>query len=77
MVLDKGDAVGSGSTSASSAVVRFGFSTEPGVVAAYESGHGHDTDPVLVDCPLIGRSLEPGAFSRNRTGSLTSGTVLG
>ena len=47
------------------------------LIGACESGHDHDTDPVRVDCHLIGRSLDLGAFSRNRTGSVTSGTVLG
>ena len=39
VVVDKGDAVGGGSTSSSSAVVRFSFSTLAGVVAAWESKH--------------------------------------
>ena len=47
------------------------------LIGACESGHDHDTDPVRVGCHLIGRSLDLGAFSRNRTGSVTSGTVLG
>ena len=39
VVVDKGDAVGSGSTSSSSAVVRFNFSTLAAVTAAWESAH--------------------------------------
>ena len=39
IVLDKGDAVGGGSTSASSAVIRFNYSTLAGVTAAWESAH--------------------------------------
>ena len=39
LVVDKGDAVGGGSTSASSAVVRFSYSTLAGVTAAWESRH--------------------------------------
>jgi len=39
MVVDKGDAVGGASTSASSSVVRFNYSTRDGVVAAWESAH--------------------------------------
>ena len=37
LVLDKGEAVGGGSTSASSAVIRFNYSTHAGVTAAWES----------------------------------------
>ena len=39
LVVDRGDAVGAGSTSASSAVVRFNYSTLAGVIAAWESAH--------------------------------------
>ena len=39
LVLDKGDSVGGGSTSASSAVIRFNYSTHAGVTAAWESRH--------------------------------------
>ena len=39
LVVDRGDAVGAGSTSASSAVVRFNYSTLAGVTAAWESAH--------------------------------------
>ena len=39
LILDKGEAVGGGSTSASSAVIRFNYSTLAGVTAAWESGH--------------------------------------
>ncbi|WP_338760085.1 FAD-dependent oxidoreductase [Nocardia vulneris] len=38
-VVDKGGGVGFGSTSASSAIVRFNFSTRAGVAAAWESQH--------------------------------------
>ena len=38
-VVDKGSAVGGGSTSSSSAVVRYNFSTLAGVTAAWESAH--------------------------------------
>jgi glycine/D-amino acid oxidase-like deaminating enzyme len=38
VVVDKGPAAGAGSTSASSAIVRFHYSTRPGVVASWESG---------------------------------------
>jgi len=38
-VVDKGEAVGGGSTSASSALIRFNYSTRSGVVAAWESLH--------------------------------------
>lgn len=37
VVIDRNAAVGAGSTSASSAVVRFHYSTRPGVIAAWES----------------------------------------
>lgn len=39
VVVDKGDAVGGGSTSASSAVVRTNYSTRDGVLAAWEATH--------------------------------------
>ena len=38
-VIDKGESVGGGSTSASSALIRFYYSTRSGVVAAWESFH--------------------------------------
>ena len=47
------------------------------LIEACESGHDHNTNPVRVDCHLIGRSLDLGTFSRNGTGSVTSGIVLG
>jgi sarcosine oxidase subunit beta len=40
VVIDRGKAVGGGSTSASSAIVRFHYSTRAGVVAAWESKFG-------------------------------------
>jgi sarcosine oxidase subunit beta len=39
VVVDKGTAVGAGSTSCSSAIVRFNYSTWTGVVTAWESAH--------------------------------------
>ena len=39
LVVDKGESVGGGSTSASSALIRFNYSTRSGVVAAWESFH--------------------------------------
>lgn len=39
LVVDRGNAVGGGSTSASSSVVRFNYSTLAGVTAAWESAH--------------------------------------
>jgi sarcosine oxidase, subunit beta len=41
-VVDRGPSAGSGSTSASSAIVRFNYSTWTGVVAAWESKHAWD-----------------------------------
>ena len=39
VVLDKGDAVGGGSTSASSSIIRFTYSTLDGVIASWEAMH--------------------------------------
>ena len=39
VVVDKGPGAGTGSTSASSAIVRFNYSTRTGVAAAWESKH--------------------------------------
>ena len=39
VVLDKGDAVGGGSTSASSSIIRFNYSTLDGCIAAWEAMH--------------------------------------
>jgi glycine/D-amino acid oxidase-like deaminating enzyme len=72
-VVDKGDAVGGGSTGSSSAVVRFNFSTLAGVVAAWESKHrweawaehlGHVAGPLarFHRSPMV--FLEPPDFAR-------------
>ncbi|WP_395659791.1 NAD(P)/FAD-dependent oxidoreductase [Nocardioides sp.] len=54
LVVDKGPGAGFGSTSASSAIIRFHYSTFTGVAAAWEAGHlwtdwtahlGHDEQP--------------------------------
>ncbi|MEE2768873.1 MAG: FAD-dependent oxidoreductase [Actinomycetota bacterium] len=80
VVVDKGDAVGGGSTGASSAVVRFGFSTEAGVVAAWESKHRWEAWADHLGLPQRDRGsgplarfhqtgmlfLEPEGFPRNR-----------
>jgi len=47
------------------------------LIDACEAGHDHDTIPVTTWCDRIDRSLDLGAFSRLRTGSATTGTVLG
>ena len=47
------------------------------LVLACESGHDHDYDPVQVSCYLTGETLDLGAFSRNRTDTISSGTVIG
>ena len=79
VVVDKGDAVGGGSTRASSAVVRFGFSTEAGVVAAWESKHRWEAWADHLGVPQGGRGsgslacfhqtgmlfLEPEGFPRD------------
>ena len=78
VVVDRGDAVGAGSTSTSSAVVRFNYSTLAGVTAAWESAHrwadwanhlGVDSRsesraPLarFVQCPMV--FLEPPNFPR-------------
>ena len=69
VVLDKGDAVGGGSTSASSAVVRFGFSTESGVVAAWESKHRWEAWADHLGLPEGGTGADPLARF-HRTGML-------
>ncbi len=47
------------------------------LVDACEAGHDHDADPVTTWCDRIDRPLDLGAFSRLRSGSATTGTVLG
>ncbi len=47
------------------------------LVDACEAGHDHDAEPVTTWCDRIGQSLDLGAFSRLRSGSATTGTVLG
>jgi len=47
------------------------------LVEADEAGRDHDADPVQVPLPHTGRSLDLGAFSRNRPPTATTGTVLG
>lgn len=48
------------------------------LIAACESGHDHDTDPVTVACPITGRQLNIGFYSRNREINRDSSfTVLG
>lgn len=70
-VVDRGPAAGSGSTSASSAVVRFNYSTFAGVAAAWESKHawedwsGH-----------LGGGDEAGLARLRITGGLTLDTPL-
>ncbi|MCY3851116.1 MAG: FAD-dependent oxidoreductase [Acidimicrobiaceae bacterium] len=75
-VVDKGEAVGAGSTSASSSVVRTSYSTLDGVTAAWESTHawqafeshvGEITGPVarFVRCGML--MLAAPGFDRERT----------
>ena len=47
------------------------------LVDACEAGHDHDADPVTTWCDRIDRPLDLGALSRLRSGSATTGTVLG
>ena len=47
------------------------------IVDACEAGHDHDADPVSTRCDRIGRDLDLGAFSRLRSITKTTGTVLG
>ena len=79
VVVDKGDAVGGGSTGSSSAVVRFNFSTLAGVVAAWESKHrweawaehlGHVAGPLarFHRSPMV--FLEPPDFARREAVAL-------
>ncbi|MDG2428220.1 MAG: FAD-dependent oxidoreductase [Acidimicrobiales bacterium] len=83
LVVDRGGAVGAGSTSASSAVVRFNYSTLAGVTAAWESAHrwadwvghlGHTSgaDPLarFVTCPML--FFEPPGFPRAEATALLS-----
>ena len=73
-VIDKGESVGGGSTSASSALIRFNYSTRSGVVAAWESFHrwnaweehlGFVDGPVARFLPLSMLLLEPPDFDRS------------
>jgi len=88
VVVDKGSAVGGGSTSSSSAVVRYNFSTLAGVTAAWESAHrwwawadhlgmpGH-TGPLAAfrRCPML--FLEPPGFDRDRMVGLLAEVGVG
>ncbi|MAU50151.1 MAG: FAD-dependent oxidoreductase, partial [Actinobacteria bacterium] len=74
LVVDKGESVGGGSTSASSALIRFNYSTRSGVVAAWESFHrwnaweehlGYVDGPVAKFHPLSMLLLEPPDFDRS------------
>ena len=74
LVVDKGESVGGGSTSASSALIRFNYSTRSGVVAAWESFHrwnaweehlGYVDGPVAQFHPLSMLLLEPPDFDRS------------
>jgi len=47
------------------------------LVDACEAGHDHDADPVTTNCHRIGRPLDLGAFSRLRSMTATTGTVMG
>ncbi|MFQ5558089.1 MAG: NAD(P)/FAD-dependent oxidoreductase, partial [Acidimicrobiales bacterium] len=47
------------------------------LIAACETGHDHDSDPVQLDCPRTGLTLDLGQFARNRRPADTSGTVMG
>ena len=47
------------------------------LVDACEAGHDHDADPVITNCHRIGRPLDLGAFSRLRSMTATTGTVMG
>ena len=73
-VIDKGESVGGGSTSASSALIRFNYSTRSGVVAAWESFHrwnaweehlGYVNGPIAQFHPLSMLLLEPPGFDRS------------
>ncbi len=74
LVVDKGESVGGGSTSASSALIRFNYSTRSGVVAAWESFHrwnaweehlGYVDGPLAQFHPLSMLLLEPPDFDRS------------
>ena len=47
------------------------------IIDACDMGRDHDTDPVSTRCDRIGRDLDLGAFSRLRSITETTGTVLG
>ena len=47
------------------------------LIEAVEGGHDHDADPVTTNCHRIGRPLDLGAFSRLRSMTTTTGTVMG
>jgi len=48
------------------------------LIAAVESGHDHDSDPVRVKMPYTGFDLDMGVFSRNREiNEASSFSVLG
>ena len=47
------------------------------LVDAAAAGVDHDRDPVQFTGPVTGRTIDLGAFSRRRTPTTTSGTVMG
>ena len=51
VVVDRGSSPGSGTTSASSAIVRFNYSTWPGVAVSWEAKHGWDAWQEHLEAP--------------------------
>jgi|TARA_B110000116_G_scaffold3055_1_gene2713 glycine/D-amino acid oxidase-like deaminating enzyme len=47
------------------------------IVYACENGHDHDNDPVILDLPRIGLTVDTSFLSRLRSANATTGTVFG
>jgi sarcosine oxidase subunit beta len=65
VAVDRNGGVGSGSTSSSSSIVRFHYSTFEGVAASWESKFGWETWPEYLDSPpgeSLARFIKAGAL---------------
>ena len=72
VVLDKGPGAGAGSTSASSAIIRFNYSTPDAVKLAWESAHMMLANYVIF--AAIAPAMRVGRLQRRRACSSTPGS---
>jgi glycine/D-amino acid oxidase-like deaminating enzyme len=47
------------------------------IVEGCQAGHDHDADPISVQCPITGTTIDLGPFSRLRARHTTTNSVLG